>query len=398
MLGSRAVRRIGILVALGLVLGACGNGDEGSGTTEPGAVTSTGAGPSTTNSPSTTEAQQTIEPVTLQLAMPIADVGWPGGAIAQWADEVKTASGGAIDIEIFPASSLLPGPETLPGLADGRADLGFTYNLYHPTDMPLWGVASIPFVTDDGFAVAAAFRDLYEDNTDFQAELQRMGVIPLWFAPVGSSSFGYSEPVTAVEQVQGLRLRAPGLAANIVAAAGADGVFVDGAEFYESMDRGVIDGWTGTEMPGAVFGVNIQEVTPAFTNPGFGPLSSSAVFIGADRWNSLDQSVRDVILEVSAGYPDSLVDFVAESDSGACDLVLEQGDTVTLLPQAEVDKWAGLLGTEIVDMVATTSEEATGMTRAAFDDYYAEYLSAVEAHAGEAGYQEGQALCAARAG
>ncbi len=110
----------------------------------------------------------------------------------------------------------------------------------------------------------------------------------------------------------------------------------------------------------------------------------------------MDQNVRDVILQVSAAYPSSLVDFVAESESAACDLVIEQGDTVTLLPQEEVDKWAGLLGTEIVDLVASTAEESTGMGRDVFDGYYAEYMTAVDAHTGEAGYQEGQALCAAR--
>ncbi len=212
--------------------------------------------------------------------MPIADVGWPGGAIAQWADEINTASGGAIDIEIFPSSSLLPPGGSLPGLADRQADLGFTYNLYHPTDMPLWGVASIPFVTDDGFAVAAAFRDLYEANADFQAELEKMGVIPLWFAPVGSSSFGYSEPLTAVDQVEGLRLR-PQVSQPTSWRPPEQTAYLSMELSSTSIDRGVIDGWTGTEMPGAVFGVNIHEVTPAFTNPGFGPLSSSAVFVGS---------------------------------------------------------------------------------------------------------------------
>lgn len=404
MFRAATVRLAVFVTIVGLVLSACGGGNTGNPseeTTTPPEASPTTDASSTTAAAPTTEAMEeepTIEPVTLQLAMPIADVGWPGGAIVEWAEAITEASGGAVEIEVFASSSLLPGPETVPGLADGRVQLGFTYNLYHPNEMPLWGVASIPFVTNDGFAMAAAFQEMYENNSDFQAEFDDMGVIPLWFAPVGSSSFGYAEPLTSVDDVSGLRLRAPGLAANIVGAAGADGVFIDGAEFYESMERGVIDGWTGTELPGAVFGVNIHEVTPAFTNPGFGPLSSSAVLIGRDTWEGLDEEVRSLITEVSAEYPNAFVDFVAQAESDACDLMLDEGSTVTLMPEEAVQEWAELLGTEIEDIVATTAEETRGMDREAFDAYLAEYRGAVEERTGESGYEEGHALCAARSG
>src|SRR5690606_18927448 len=62
----------------------------------------------------------------LRMATPGAEQSVQGQSLVAWAEEVNKATDGTLTIEIYPSGSLLAGTDILPGVADGRADLGMS--------------------------------------------------------------------------------------------------------------------------------------------------------------------------------------------------------------------------------------------------------------------------------
>src|SRR5690606_5301892 len=62
----------------------------------------------------------------LPMATPISEQSVQGQSVAAWIDAVEEATDGSIQIEVHSSGSLLAGTDILPGLVDGRADLGMS--------------------------------------------------------------------------------------------------------------------------------------------------------------------------------------------------------------------------------------------------------------------------------
>lgn len=330
--------------------------------------------------------------VTLRLASPLPEAGSHGQSLQHWADAVEEESDGDIQIEISPSGSLLAGTDILAGVGDGRADLGLTYSNYHPEEMPLWNVVGIPFLADTWTATANAYDILLEESEELQAEFEGANVRPLFTVPNGSASSGAKEPINTLSDLDGKRYRIPGTMADIAAGAGLDSVFLELAEMYEGLERGVVDGWMGTEFASAM-SLSLQEVTPEFTDIGLGQYASAMVFVGEDIWDSLSEEQQQVLTDVSADYPAELVDLITEIESEACDALLDEGGSVHILPESESQKLADRVESTVTDKLRAAAEER-GVDGATFDEYVARFTELMTTYEDPTEYVDGQRACA----
>src|SRR5690606_15209609 len=95
-----------------------------------------------------------------------------------WAKRIEEASGGRVEIEIFPAMSLggKP-PELIRQVRDGVVDLIWTVNGYTAGLFPRSEVFELPFIhTNDPAATNLAMRELYDQYLAEEYE----GVQPLF--------------------------------------------------------------------------------------------------------------------------------------------------------------------------------------------------------------------------
>ena len=91
-------------------------------------------------------------------------------ATEKWANQIEDATDGRVQIEFFYQEGLLPGAETLQGVADGRADLGYIADSYYPAQLPLTNIAGLPFMTSSPEAQGRTFIELYKDNEAVNAD------------------------------------------------------------------------------------------------------------------------------------------------------------------------------------------------------------------------------------
>ncbi|MFO1349512.1 MAG: TRAP transporter substrate-binding protein [Gammaproteobacteria bacterium] len=161
--------------------------------------------------------------------------------IEPWAREVEAASQGRIKVEIYPAMQLGGKPPQLYDQArDGIADLVWTLPGYTPGRFPQVEVFELPFVTASAEATSQAVQAFYEKH--LQQEFAE--VHPLFFHVHAPGSLHLrGKPVATLEDMQGLKIRAPTRISNsILKALGATPVGMPVPQIPEALSKGVVDG------------------------------------------------------------------------------------------------------------------------------------------------------------
>jgi len=108
-----------------------------------------------------------------------------------------------------------------------------------------------------------------------------------------------TEPISSLEDIQGMKMRAYGLTAKWLDSVGAKTTYVSAAEIYTAFATGTIDACV---YGGArdYLGMSLGEVTsyylydPYMVNP-----NTDSILVNMDAWNSLPEDLQD-ILEVAS--------------------------------------------------------------------------------------------------
>jgi TRAP-type C4-dicarboxylate transport system substrate-binding protein len=273
-----------------------------------------------------------------------------------------------------------------------------SYSNYHSTDLPYWNVGAYPFVTPSWNVYASTFQQLEEEFPEIEQSWSDFGVVPLADITNGAAASASTEQLSSFAELDGKRFRAPGLMADLAAEAGIESVFMELAEMYEALQRGVLDGWIGTEL-GAAVALNVQEVTPHFVDYGIGQYSGARIFANPEVWESLTEEQRSAIETVSANYPSDLIPLVSEIESEACDTVLDAGGTVTVADTSDADYQAWRESAlEVAQTTLIENAEAAGVAAEDYQaviDRYVELAAEVEDSIGDE-YVDGLALCSER--
>ncbi len=314
--------------------------------------------------------------------------------IADYFDAIEEP--GNIAVEEFYQESLLAATDIMPGVAQGRAELGFMIALYHPGELPLSQVVGVPFQTDDSEAAIKTFNSLYEENEAFRAEYDAQGVHVLSFVPLAPNMIGTSEPLTGLDDLQGQKIRAVGLVSQAMQIAGVSPVALAAPEIYEAVERGVIDGFTSYPFDVAVAN-SMNEVAPYMTDPGTGLYNLGALIINQGVWDGLDEETRTLMTEQIDDYVTNSIALLAEEEKRICDEFLEAGGTPGVFPEADVERFEQQVGDAVLD---AWREQATsaGVSEADVEGFLEAYQTTLTEQAESSSYVPGLVACAERAG
>ncbi|MGY6633745.1 MAG: TRAP transporter substrate-binding protein [Alkalilacustris sp.] len=125
--------------------------------------------------------------------------------IMQFADDVRAATDGALDITVHSANSLVGHPEIKDGVRQGLVPIGEILLSRLANEDPIFEVDSIPFLVsgyDDAEALWAASRDAVEERMAAQ------GLTVLFAVPWPGQSLFLADQVTEPAQLQGKTFRA----------------------------------------------------------------------------------------------------------------------------------------------------------------------------------------------
>lgn len=157
-----------------------------------------------------------------------------------FAAKVKEKSGGRMEIRVHPASSLYPGPELIPAVVAGRAEMAPVLSAYLTDLMLEMGVLELPFMTSNLDEHRKAAEQLRPFFTEAMA---KKGLKLLTIHTWPTQQMFSNVPLGTLADWKGRKLRVYGAeSADLVRALGGAPVSIPFGEVYVALQRGTVDG------------------------------------------------------------------------------------------------------------------------------------------------------------
>ena len=210
-----------------------------------------------------------------------------------WMDEVARRSGGKLVIKPLWSGAVLSSDMSMEELRHGVADIGLITPIYVRGGTHLIRTQSGFYSGVETVAgQVALYRCMAASSPQFARELAGLKVL----AVQGGTLPGVvtrDRPVRTLDDLKGLRLRAPTELLRVLERLGADPVNMPMGEVYSAMSKGVID---GVVAPGDTFrSLHFAEVAKHFNTLAIPRGAYPARAIGLARWNQLTEAERALL-------------------------------------------------------------------------------------------------------
>jgi TRAP-type transport system periplasmic protein len=263
-----------------------------------------------------------------------------GSKIDQWfADEVKKATNGEVEIQIFWSNALGAAKENLTLLKGGAIDMVAMSPGYFPAELPFFCAPnSIPMAMDNIRQSSEIMKAFIEKIPAFMQEAQDQHIRPLFFHLLNPYLLVTSEPVKKFEDLKGKKIRTWGEdMPRLINAAGAVPVNIFLPELYENLQRKVIDGCPfSVDM---VVSYKLYDVTKHITEVALWVGPAWGVWISERCWQKLTPAHQKAILEVAERARELELKTTAEAEVKARETLQAAGVQFYPFPAEELAKW-----------------------------------------------------------
>ncbi len=254
------------------------------------------------------------------------------------ADTLREKTNGAIDFEIFYASTLVPAKEQMKAIGNGVAHAGFQAMGYIPSDAPLNNaLTAYGFIETNPTAIAMAFADWSMHDAGALSQYDKAGVVPFggFSTPTYPFICNTDEPITSLEQFQGLKVRFPGGAnAKLTQDLGGVPVNIPGTEIYQALQTGAID-CAGILAAWLNIDNSLEEVSKSVTLANWtGSYNSPFHLANKSFWQGLTDEQRALYMETTARGTAKMQIFFNENDIKAIEMAKANGHAI-VEPDAE---------------------------------------------------------------
>lgn len=250
--------------------------------------------------------------------------------------ELEKAAGGRLKIKVFPDGGIVGAPEIFDAVSRGAVDMGHTWAGYWQGKEPAASLfASVPMgLTFDEYMV---WMFQYNGVDLWQELYAKYNLVPLPASVIGNE-VGYvsNKPINSLKDLKNMKVRNVGLAANVMTSIGAKVTPVTVAEFYQALERGVVDaGEYGTPKTNKDLG--LHEVAKYWVMPGWHqPSSVSELLINKSIWEKLPDDLKQIIKSVSKSYMVEGYGATAKADAEALKELLD-GKKIVLTRLSDED-------------------------------------------------------------
>ena len=236
-----------------------------------------------------------------------ADLGPPRGprakALMWWADELKSRSGGQLNIKFFWSQSLVKAKATMKAVGSGLADIGTVIGVYHPAEFPMWNFSNTPFLISDAWVGMRTWYELRNSTPELNKETDRQKIVILFNNTTGPVQLLMAKKaVTTAAGLKGMKIRATGGWTTLFKNLGASPVKIGFGELYAALDRGTIDG-TVNYTP-YVKSYKHYEVASHLVEANMGQLLGYGGAINSKLFKGMDKKLQDILVKTSDEYMD----------------------------------------------------------------------------------------------
>lgn len=254
------------------------------------------------------------------------------------------------------AGALYNFKNTLEGIEQGLADIGWVGTLWEPAKMPLMNVTFYaPFATGDVRVLNEIGHEMHERVPAMNAAWDKYNQVFLGVQVADTYNVFSKFPLKSLADLEGKKLYTPGAVASWLKGTGAVGIDGGLPVYYNGVKTGLADG--GIVITTGMFPFKLHEVGRYVTVVDMGGPISGALTMNKDTWNSLPAYMRDIFTKLGVEYARVQSGIVAANAKKFLGLMEKQGATVSTLPAAERRRWARSMPNIARDWVRSNADK-----------------------------------------
>ena len=303
---------------------------------------------------------------------------WPknlpglGAAPERLAERLRIMSNGRLDIKVYGAGELVGALEVFDAVSQGTAQMGHGAAYYWRGKNPAAAMfATVPFGMNaqemNGWLRYGGGLELWQELYG------KFNLVPFAAGNSGVQMAGwFNKEINSIDDLQGLKMRIPGIGGEVLARAGGVPVVLPGGEIFTALQTGVIDAteWVG---PYNDLAFSLHTAAKYYYYPGWHePGPTLEAFVNKDAWEALPPDLQAMIeVATQAINEDMLSEFTARNNAALDTLINEHGVQLRRLP----DDVIAALRASSKEVVAEIAE-ADPLAKRIYESYMA-YLEDV---------------------
>jgi TRAP-type mannitol/chloroaromatic compound transport system substrate-binding protein len=278
--------------------------------------------------------------------------GWAGDIFHEFAgdlvNKINTMSGGRLTINLLPAGSVVGALELQDAIVGGALDgahgvSAYWYGKNKAASLfgtpPAFGWNANQFL---GWMKYGGGQELYNELVQ---EILGLDLVGFLTGPMPTQALGwFRDPISSASDLQGLRYRTVGLAADLMNELGAAVTILGGGDIVPALDRGVIDA-AEFNNPSSDRFLGFQDVSKHWMQQSFHQDAEAfEVSFNKTKFESLDADLQAIVRNaVEAASADMSWKLMQRYPADLRGLVEEDGVTLYITPdeilQAQLAAW-----------------------------------------------------------
>ena len=267
--------------------------------------------------------------------------------LEEFCRDLEKRTNGKVKVDYFAGQSLLKAPAMYDGVVDGVADIGYAHVYYTAGRFLVMETCGLPLAYASGWVASQVFNDFYQEFKP--KEMDAVKVLFLNAAP-NSAIATKNKPIRKLEDLKGLKIRAPGMPGQIMKALGATPAPTPMMEVYDAISKGVIDGETSNFETLAAF--KFAEVVKYTTS--IWQINHPYPFylvMNKNSYAKLPADVKPIFDQLVGEYRERFIIMWNAIDFLGKGFGMKKGVKFIELPESEIKRWQAAVAPVIEDHV-----------------------------------------------
>ena len=302
---------------------------------------------------------------------------------------INEMSAGRIDVKVYGAKELVGALEIFDAVSQGTAEMGHGASYYWKGKSRVAQFfAAVPF----GLTAQEMNGWLYHGGG---MELWEEAYAPFGLVPGAAGNTGvqmggwFNKEINSVADLEGLKMRMPGLGGEVLKRAGGTPVLLPGGEIFPALQSGAIDAteWVG---PYNDMAFGLHKAAKYYYYPGWHePGTTLECFVNKEALEALPKDLQVIVRSaIKIANQDMLADFTAKNNKALEQLVTQHGVELRKFPDEVLQKLRLLS-----DAVVREEADKDPMTKKVYESFVQFRDQATKWHAvSEQAYLNGRNL------
>jgi TRAP-type mannitol/chloroaromatic compound transport system substrate-binding protein len=282
---------------------------------------------------------------------------WPknlpalGTAPEYFADSVEKMSNGRMQIRVFGANELVGGLEVFDAVSAGTAEIGHSGAYYWQGK-----INATPFFSTIPFGLTGTEMDAwlaFGGGNELWRELYApFNLIPVRGGNSGTQMFGwFNKEINSLSDLQGLKMRIPGLGGEVFRRAGGVPVTLQVSEVFTALETGALDA-TEWVSPYNDLAAGYHTVAKYYYYPGWHePGSTLETLFNKSAFEALPEDLQEILMAASEVMNQRIYDELTARNNEALQTLLNDHDTeVRRLPDDVLQEFRRLSDEVVYEM------------------------------------------------